>query len=100
MITVKIKYLHLLSEVVGAFKKEMKLEEGTTVRELLETHIARHGPEFAKRVYRPVKWQEEPIVAVFVNGRTVNIKEACPLGLDTPLHDGDEVMFGGIAGVA
>lgn len=100
MIAVKVEYLHLLSEVVGAFNKEMELEGGITVRDLLEMHVSFHGREFAKRVCRPVKWQEEPIATIYVNRRSVNIREAFPLGLDTRLRDGDQVMLGGTAGVA
>ena len=100
IITVTVKYLHVLSEVTGTPSKKMSVPEGTTIRQVLEKHLFLYGGEFQKFVVHPVEWRPDPIVLAFVNGKGVNIEQSCPLGLDTPLKDGDELAFGEVGGAA
>lgn len=94
MITVTVKYLPILSEVIGTQQQKMRVVEGTTIRQLLEKHLSLYGEKFRRLVVHPVEWRSEPIVLAFINGKAVNIKESCPQGLDTPLKDGDELELG------
>ena len=73
----------------------MALEEGTSLRGLLELMASRGGQEFAASVFDPEHGLRAG-VAVLVNGRSTAHAEA---GLELPLEDGDEVaIFPALAG--
>ena len=74
---------------------QTSLEEGTTLRGLLELMASRGGQEFAASVFDPEHGLRAG-VAVLVNGRSTAQAEA---GLDLRLEDGDEVaIFPALAG--
>lgn len=100
MITINAKYVHLLSEVAGRFGARLNLEEGTTVAQLLDQHIAKYGYEFKRWVVLIYPDREKPVINIQVNGKGVNHPLICPEGLNTVLQDGDEVVFGGLSGAA
>lgn len=94
MVTITAKYVHLLREVVGKFSTQLKLEEGTTVSQLLDQHIAKYGYDFKRWVVVHYPDREKPVFNIQVNGKGVNYAPICPEGLDTVLQESDEVVFG------
>jgi MoaD family protein len=76
-------------------KRQVKLEPGARLRGLLEQLAQEGGEALAADLLAPVGGPL-PGVSVLVNGR--HYKQA-EMGLDAPLHDGDEVaIFPPIAG--
>jgi MoaD family protein len=75
--------------------QEISLDEGGTVRALLEELGRSGGEEFRARIF-DAREGLRPGVSVLVNGRPV---AQSPGGLTHPLHDGDEVaIFPPLAG--
>ncbi len=94
MITITAKYVHLLREVVGKFSIQLRLEDGTTVGQLLDQQIARYGYAFKRWAVVTYPDREKPVFNIQVNGRGVNYPPICPEGLNTVLNQNDEVVFG------
>ncbi len=82
-IRVTVKLLGILKEEAGWYRKAYVLEDGATVRILLEK-LVKEYPGLAKYFNDP----EAPIT-VLVNGRDVEFLD----GFETKLHDGDTVAL-------
>jgi molybdopterin converting factor small subunit len=100
MITITAKYVHLLSEVVGKFSAKLTLEDGMTIGQLLDQHVAKYGYGFKRWVIFIYPDREKPVINIQVNGKGVNHPLILPDGLNTVLKEGDEVVFGGVSGAA
>ena len=79
---VTVKYLMVFSQVTGKQKEKMTIDEGATVKDLLELLYIRYGRKFRKLVEADL---ENRSVIFAVNGES---KE-----LSSPLTDGDEVLI-------
>ncbi|MCC6042775.1 MAG: MoaD/ThiS family protein [Candidatus Verstraetearchaeota archaeon] len=84
---VKVKFFALLREAAGTKELEEELEEGATVRGLLE----RLGDKLPKR-FRELVFEGREVsrnVIILVNRRGIRELD----GLETKLKDGDEVAL-------
>jgi MoaD family protein len=82
MVNITIKYLMTFSQVTGKKKEQMAIDEGSTVKELLEILYNRYGRKFKKLVEQDL---ENRSVIFAVNGESKD--------KSTPLYDGDEVLI-------
>ena len=84
---VRAVFIQEFYKVMGAFQVDMELEDGSTIRDLIE--------KLDSQVYRGFKdliLEGEELrhpVEIAVNGRRIDFLE----GLDTRLRDGDRVLF-------
>lgn len=97
MITIRIKYAHLVSEVTHLLHKEVTVTPETTVRDVLNAHLKRYGREFERWVMVRVSWRPLPVANILLNLRSIILY---PDELDTRLKEGDTLIFGGAAGAA
>ena len=84
---VRAVFIQEFYKVMGAFQVDMELEDGSTIRDLIE--------KLDSQVYRGFKdliLEGETLrhpVEIAVNGRRIDFLD----GLDTRLRDGDRVLF-------
>jgi len=84
---VKVKFFALLREVAGTKEVEEDVEEGTTVRGLLERLSSKLPSKFKELVFEGQEVSKN--VIILVNRRGIRELE----GLETKLKEGDEVAL-------
>ncbi len=84
---VKVKFFALLREAAGTKEVEEEVEEGTTVRGLLERLSSKLSTKFKELVFEGQEVSRN--VIILVNRRGIRELE----GLETKLKDGDEVAL-------
>jgi len=90
MLTVKVRPFFEVREVVGESRLEIKVKEGTTVKELLRQLVRSYGSRFEKMLFDPETEKIKPFYRILLGGRDISqFKE----GMDTPLKDNDVVSI-------
>ena len=88
-ITVEVRYLNYLAEVAGVTGTKVGLPEGSNLRDLLITLGQRQGPRLASVLMDEESGHPSRFLLMLVNQE--QRREA-----QTPLKDGDVVVFSGI----
>ncbi len=87
-IRVTAVFIQEFYELTRRFNIELNVPEGVTVKDLIETIDRNYVPGFKEKVLDEngkLRWPVE----IAVNGRRIDFLK----GLDTPLKDGDRVLF-------
>ncbi len=85
-----IEYLGYMKQTLGVEQGErVELKDGAIVRDLLIALAGKHGEPFKKAVYDPKDADLKPHYILSVNGVFVTQLN----GMDTPLKDGDHILF-------
>ncbi|MGB9698575.1 MAG: MoaD/ThiS family protein [Thermodesulfobacteriota bacterium] len=71
----------------GPIVVEERIQEGESLRALL-THLAERFPHFSESLFDPQTQSLSSEVSILLNNH-VNL----PQGMDTPLRDGDRILF-------
>ena len=86
-VNIEIVGVPMLSDVIGKKKFELKVQ-GTTVKDLIEELIRKHGPKVRKVLYSE-KDTFDPMIQIALNG-----EKWIPADRhDTTLRDGDTLIF-------
>ncbi len=87
---VTVEYLGYIKQTLGMEQGEqVELENDALVRDLLTVLAEKHGGPFQKAVYEPKDADLKPHYIASVNGLLLNQLN----GIETPLKDGDRVVF-------
>jgi sulfur-carrier protein len=78
-----------MKQVVGQRQTEIDLPDGSTVQDLLSCMIGRWGDKLSLHLLEPTTGLLLPHIRVMVNGQTIRYLQ----GTETPLNEGDEVLF-------
>ncbi len=87
-IRVTAVFIQEFYELTRKFNIELNVPEGVTVKDLIETIDRNYVPGFKEKILDEngkLRWPVE----IAVNGRRIDFLK----GLDTPLKDGDRVLF-------
>lgn len=90
MVAVQVKPFYNLKEIIGKPVLEMQVEEGTSVRGLLEQLTERYGPELRRALIDPESGDLRSVYRVLVTGRDVRLLDR---GLQTELQEGDVIAL-------
>lgn len=98
----QLRYYSVVTQATKKFHEVIEVPDGLTVGEVVEELCKRYGSKF--REYAIVRTEFKGKVFytpnVYLNGKNVHFKEDHPLGLNTPVKDGDLVEIGLISGGA
>ena len=86
---VKLQTILTFKEILGARETEISLPEGTTIQGLLSRMKELWGDRLSSHLFHPGTDRLLPYITLMVNGRSVQFLS----GLETALHDGDEVLL-------
>jgi len=84
---VRAVFIQEFYKVMGAFQVDMELEDGSTIRDLIEKLDSQVYRGFKDLILEGEKLRHP--VEIAVNGRRIDFLD----GLDTRLRDGDRVLF-------
>lgn len=82
-----VKFLATLYDLTGVLKTQIEVNDGITVRELLEV-LSERFPKLKQEILDE-RGELKPMYNILVNGRAVEWLN----GLNTTLKDGDEIVF-------
>ena len=89
MISVKVQTILDLKRILGKREVELLMPKGSTVADLLRNMTERWGEELSSRLFEPGTLRLFSHIQIMVNGRAMGFLN----GMDTALHDGDEVLL-------
>ena len=92
MITVRIRSILTMKRILGKEEFDMSLPEGSTLDDLLSSMIRGRGDELSSRLVNldgrgPA--EQARVTRVMINGRDIEFLN----GLETVLHEGDEILI-------
>jgi len=89
LISIKVQTILDLKRILGKREVELLVPEGSTVEDLLQNMTMKWGEELSSRLFEPETHRLFSHIQVMVNGRAMGFLN----GIDTALHDGDEVLL-------
>ncbi len=89
MISVKVQTILDLKRILGKREVELLVPEGSTVEDLIQNMTIRWGEALSSRLFEPGTHRLFSHIQIMVNGRAMGFLN----GMDTALHDGDEVLL-------
>ena len=78
-----------LKRIPGKREIELLVTEGSTVEDLIQNMTIRWGEALSSRLFEPGTHKLFSHIQIMVNGRAMGFLN----GMDTALHDGDEVLL-------
>lgn len=88
-ITVKIRLLLKIKQLIGAREIYLTVPKGTTVRSLLEIMVQKWGSDLAEMIFEPDSDQLLYHIQLMVNGQNIRFLQ----DMDTILKTGDEFLI-------
>ena len=88
-ITVKIRSLLKIKQLISAREVCLTVPKGTTVRSLLEIMVQKWGPDLAEMIFEPDSDQLLYHIQLMVNGQNIRFLQ----DMDTILKTGDEFLI-------
>ncbi len=88
-ITVKVRTILSLKQILGQGEIEMSIAEGSSLTELLAAMVERWGDELSSSLFEPKSKNVLPYIRLMVNGRDI----AFLARMETVLQNGDEVLI-------
>ena len=85
---VEVKYYAMLREAAGRKSETLELPDGSSMGDLMNMIVERHGPDFYRYVYDNQK-QVRDYLSFMLNGVNVNSMD----GFDTLLKTGDIIAI-------
>jgi MoaD family protein len=90
MLKVTVNYLGSIKQTLGLKQSEqVELKDNASLVDLLSMLAEKHGSPFKNSVYEPKDTDLKPYYILSVNGALLNQLN----GLETPLKDGDHLIF-------
>lgn len=89
MITVRVRSMFDIKEVIGARQVSLVLDEGTTVRGLLYRLFERYGVELREKIMDSKTGNVYSHFTILVDGRNINYLN----GMETKLLDGSVISL-------
>ena len=94
MIRVKIHTTPVLKRIVGQRELEVSLPQGSTLEALLSWMVDIWGEKIALYLFHPDRGSPLPHVRLMINGQDIGFLD----GMETVLHDGDEIIMIALVG--
>jgi len=88
MITIKIIFLSLLSDIFGTEELTYTANDNSAIEDILEMLSKEFGNNF-ERVIHNSSGKSNRYVIIALNGEDIRFLES----IQTPVHDGDEIIF-------
>ncbi|NIN51983.1 MAG: MoaD family protein [Nitrososphaeria archaeon] len=89
MLSVKVQFFSILSEITGAKELELTLKTGSKIEDLFNMLTEKYGADFKERIFDSKTGDLRRLIIVTVNGKDVRNMNR----LKTDLNDGDEVAI-------
>ncbi len=89
MIKVKVYTILGVKKIIGQGELEVSISQGSTVQTVLFWMTKTYGDELSSHLFEPGTVNLLPHIRLMVNGRSVRFLN----GMETVLHDGDEVLL-------
>lgn len=88
MITVKISFLSLLKDMIGAKELNMDLENESTIKDLLSKLFEKYGEDVKKLLIKKTGDLNDQVV-IMINEKNIRSLDK----FDTKIHNNDEIIF-------
>ncbi len=88
MITVKISFLSLLKDMIGAKELNMDLEDESTIKDLFSKLFEKYGEDIKKLLIKKTGDLNDQVV-IMVNEKNIRSLDK----FDTKIHNNDEIIF-------
>ena len=88
MLTVKIAFLSLLSDITQIDELSLNIDDGSIIRNVLEQLSLKFGDKFEEMIYKNSK-DLSKYVLITINGKDIRSLD----GLDTKIQQNDEISF-------
>ena len=88
MITIKINFLSLLSDIFGTEELTYTANDNCAIEDILEMLSKEFGQNF-ERVLHNSSRKSNSYIIIALNGEDIRLLES----IQTPVHDGDEIIF-------
>ena len=100
MPTVHCLYYSTVQTAIGKKEEPLVLPDGATVEQALQELVRRYGAHLERYLYSEgwIENRHYKTAAVYVNKKRIQWPQDFPLGIQTPLKDGDVLSFGLIMG--
>jgi len=90
---IRVRYLGFIKDLTGREWEELVFDEGCEIREVLDKVAEKYGEKFQKEIYEPGMKDLKSGFVLAVNGILMGQLK----GVETPLKDGDELVFMSLA---
>jgi molybdopterin converting factor small subunit len=87
--TVRVHSILEIKRVIGRGEIDLPIPARFGVRDLVDWMVDRWGNALSSRLIEPGSGRLHPSIRVMVNGRDIAFLQ----GEDTPLREGDEILF-------
>jgi len=94
VIRVKIHTTPVLKRIIGQREIEVSLPQGSTLEALLSRMADTYGEKIASYLFHPGSASPHPHVRLMINGQDIGFLD----GMETVLHDGDEIIMIALVG--
>lgn len=100
MPTVHCCYYSTVQTAIGKREEHLTLPDGATVEDVLQELVRRYGTGLERYLYSEgwIDGRYYKTAAVYVNKKRIQWPQDFPLGIKTPLKDGDVLSFGLVMG--
>jgi molybdopterin synthase sulfur carrier subunit len=88
MLTAKIVFLSLLTDITQVDEVSLNLDDGSLIRTVLERLTSKFGDKFEEMIYKNSK-DLSKYVLITINGKDIRSLN----GLDTKIQQNDEISF-------
>ena len=89
MISIKIKTILDLKQILGASEVTLSISEGSTLEELLLIMVDKWGEDLSSRLFDSSSKQILPYIRIMINGRDIAFLNR----LKTEIQDNDQVLI-------
>jgi molybdopterin converting factor small subunit len=97
---VHARYFGLVAAGAKKAQEDIELPKGTTVEKALRMLVDKYGREFEKGLFVEAAYGDTKVITanLFLNKSRIQWVQDYPMGLKTPLKDGDSLWMGLIIG--
>jgi molybdopterin synthase sulfur carrier subunit len=89
MIKVRLYTITEFREIIGQSKADFTMPDGSELKEFIARLVDTWGDKLSSKLFNPDDNELFPYIRIAVNGRDIAFLN----GLETELHDGDEVLI-------
>jgi molybdopterin converting factor small subunit len=94
------RYYGFFSSVTRKLSEEVSVNDGLTVKDLVELLVGSYGYKFRSLCYIRPLYSDRDYLNICLNTLDLNSAKKFPDGMDTSLEEGDVVSFGVMGGAA
>lgn len=97
---VHVRYFGLVAAGAKKAQEDIELPKGTTVEKALQMLVDKYGRDFEKGLFVEAAFGENKIITpnLFLNKSRIQWVQDFPMGMKTPLKEGDSLWMGLIIG--